>query len=395
VKTSCSLLALCAVLGSAHSLADSATIEAGIFDITPTLLLDTQYDDNITQQVDADKRHSVVSILAPSVEAVADNGAQRYTLGYAFTGGRYASSHVDDFADNTLTAGVAWTLNQRNTLELNAEYFDGHEDRGTNDFSDGADSPDELKEQIVTATYTLGGETSRARLVTELQSLDSEYTNNRDLTESRDRKDLKLGSTFYWRVGGKTDLLLEATQTDIDYDRDPAALANAFDTLDSELTTLMAGVTWEATAKTTGTFKIGQDKRDYTDTDRQNSDNTSWYLSVDWSPLTYSVVSFSSAQEATENSGNYIDSESYGVSWTHNWSQSFSSNAFYEIADETHDGELLGREDELTDYGVRVDYAMRRWLNVGVSYTFADRESNVADRNYERNITALHLQMSL
>jgi len=385
-------------LASGHALAvQPASIEAGIFDVTPSLSLDTKYDDNITQTLDADKIHSVVTVIAPGVQAVADNGEQRYTLGYQLLGGSYASSHVDDYADNRFNAGFDWSLNHRNKLELSAEYFDGHEDRGSNDFSDGSAAPDELTEETLAATYTYGNESSKGRLVANIQNFDREYTNNRDLTEGRDRKDLKVSATFYWRVAGKTDLLVEASKTDIDYVNDPASVANGFDTLDSDLKKLLVGVTWEATAKTSGTVKVGQATKSFDDADRQEASNTSWEANVQWAPKTYSVLAFNTARRADESSGdgNYIDAEDYGVSWSHEWGNKITSNAYYSITDEDYADDASGRQDDLTNYGVRVDYEMRRWLSLGLSASYSDRDSNDASNNYERNITALHLQLSL
>lgn len=395
MKTSYSVLALCATLGSAHVMAAPATIQAGIFELTPELSLETKYDDNITKQTDADKRHSLVALLNPSLQAVADNGEQRYTLGYAFEGGSYASSSVDNYADNRLNAGFDWTLNHRNKLSLSADYFDGREDRGTNDFSAGAASPDELIEEKLGASYTFGGETSKGRLVAVLESLDKEYSNHRELTAGRDRKDLKAGATFYWRVAGGTDVLIEATQTDIDYVNDPAVVVGDLDTLDSELNELFVGVTWLATAKTQGTIKVGQTERDYADTDRENSSNTSWDMNVLWSPLSYSTFTFTAARKATESSGNYIDGDAYGVEWNHQWSDALTSKVHYKLAVEDQTDLDVGRTDDLNEYGVRVDYAMRRWLSLGLSFDYSDRDSNRNNFDYERNVTALHFKASL
>jgi len=398
VKTSCSVLTLCTVLASAQALAvQPAKIEVGIFDVVPFLTVDSKYDDNITQTLDEDKIHSLVTVLAPSVEAVADNGEQRYTLGYAFSGGSYASSHADDFADNRFNAGFDWAFNHRNKLALSAEYFDGHEDRGTNEFSDGATGPDELTEQTLSATYTFGAESSKGRLIAHLENFDREYSNNRLLTQLRDYEKVEAGATFLWRVGGKTDLLIEATKADFDYLNDIAPIAGGLDTLDSELTKYLVGVTWEATAKTSGTIKVGHVKKTFDDADRKQASNTNWDVNVEWAPKTYSIITLTSAARTDESSGSgsYIDAEDYGISWGHSWSQKISSNAYYNISDETYVDDFAGRQDDMTRYGVRVDYEMRRWLSVGLSAGYSERDSNDASNNYERNITALHFQLSM
>jgi hypothetical protein len=44
---------------------------------------------------------------------------------------------------------------------------------------------------------------------------------------------------------------------------------------------------------------------------------------------------------------------------------------------------------------MRIDYAMRRWLGLGLSLNNIDRDSNVDTFVYERQQIVLHVQLSL
>ncbi len=379
---------------------EPATIKAGIFDVVPVLSLDQRYDDNIFSQPE-DEKESWVTVLTPSVTAQADLGTVAVELGYQHTAGFYESSSDDNFNDDKVNGLVSWELNHRNQLDVSATYNDAHEDRGSG-FTQGAgalsiEEPDTFEELTYDAKYTFGSETSTGRLVLNLTDYSKEYTNHRDSTRGRDRDDLTAGATFYWRVGGATDVLLEAKQTDIDYVKDPAVVVGDFDTLDSTTTKYLVGVTWEATAKTTGIVKVGQAKKDFDDNDRNDFSGSSWEAEVQWSPLTYSTLSLNTSREPRETNGvgSFIDAETYGVSWQHSWTNRLSSNVYYNFSDEVYKGAAAKREDEITSYGLRVDYNMRRWLDLGFSVGYSEKDSTGEAFEFKRNQAALHLTVSL
>lgn len=396
-----SLLALAAAIVSTNALAlEPATIKVGVFDVVPAVGIDQRYDDNIFSQA-SDEEDSWVTVIKPAVSATADFGSVEVELAYQHTAGYYDNSSDDNFNDNRLEANLSWELNHRNQLDLKAIYNDSHEDRGTG-FSEGVgaggiDEPDTFEETTVDAKYTYGGDTSRGRLVLNLANYSKDFTNHRDLTRGRDRDDFKTGATFLWRVGGKTDVLAEVRRTDIDYVSDPADVVGVFDTLDSVATKYLLGVTWEATAKTQGSIKVGQAKKDFDDSDRDDFSGTSWEVGVQWAPKTYSVLSLNTAREdrETNGTGNFIDAETFGLGWEHNWTDRFSSNVYYNLEQETYEDDAAGREDDLTSYGVRFDYEMRRWLELGVSAVYSERDSNLNGFDFERNQVTLHLLMSL
>ncbi|MGH1373382.1 MAG: outer membrane beta-barrel protein [Cellvibrionaceae bacterium] len=394
-------LALATAIASVNVQAiEPSVIKVGVFDLVPAIGLDQRYDDNIFSQA-SDEQESWVTVLTPSVQASADLGSVELELAYQHAAGIYENSSDDNYNDNAVSAALSWELNHRNQLDLSTTYNDGHEDRGTG-FSQGAgagaiDEPDTFEEVTVDAQYAYGGETSRGRLVLDISNYSKEFTNHRTTTRGRDRDDLATGATFLWRVGGKTDVLAEVKRTDIDYVSDPASTAGSFDTLDSTATKYLVGVTWEATAKTQGSIKVGQEKKDFDDSDRDDFSGTSWEVGIQYSPKTYSILSLNTAREAreTNGTGSFIDAEDYGINWQHSWTDSLTSTLFYSFSEESYEDDITGREDEISGYGLRLDYNMRRWLDLGLSAVYNERDSNLDSFDYERNQVTLHLLMSL
>lgn len=393
-----SVLALTVAIGTAqvHAL-EPAAIEAGVFNLVPTLSVEQRYDTNILSQPD-DELESWVTVLAPSVQAQAQLDKVKIQFGLVNTTGIYERSSDDNYNDTRVNADVSWELNHRNQLDFSAVYNNTHEDRGTG-FSQGAsagriDEPDEYTEVTYAGKYTYGSETSRGRLVLGLTDYDKLYTNHRETTRGRDRHDVGGSATFYWNVGGRTNVLLEAQQKDINYDNDPVG---GLGTLDSTQTKYLAGVTWEATAKTTGIVKLGQARKDFDSNQRKDFTGSSWEAEVQWAPRTYSVISLNTSREPRETTGmgNFIDAETYGINWRHGWTNRITSNVFYNISEESYEKAAVKRSDDLTSYGVRVDYNLLRWVDVGLSANYSEKESNLNQFDYERNQIALHLNISM
>jgi hypothetical protein len=385
-----SLAVLIAVVGSSSVYAASpAAIKVGVFNVTPTLAVDVKHDDNIFTSATGEET-SAITVLKPNVTAEAKLGHTDLVLGYEHAAGIFANSGGtgdDDFNDNNLFGDVVWELNSKNELAFGAAFNQGHEDRGS-EGSGAVPTPDEFDETLLDAKYTYGSESSKGRIELDVNSLDREFTNNRTSTTDNDREDLDVGATFFLKVANKTRVLFEIRNVDVDFD-DPSV------TRDSDTDKYNVGLNWDATAKTSGTVKVGQIKKDFDDSATTDVTLDSWEAAVDWAPKSYSVVSFNTSRSAKESSsqGSFIDSKLYSVNWQHEWSNRLKSSLSASLDEESYEGTT--REDETNTYGVRFDYEMRRWIDIGFSLNYTDVESTDAASAYDRTQVGLHLVMGL
>jgi len=53
------------------------------------------------------------------------------------------------------------------------------------------------------------------------------------------------------------------------------------------------------------------------------------------------------------------------------------------------------RADDVTTYGVAVNYQMRRWLILNAGVNSSDKDSNLAQFNNKRNVMSIGAQISL
>jgi uncharacterized protein (PEP-CTERM system associated) len=160
----------------------------------------------------------------------------------------------------------------------------------------------------------------------------------------------------------------------------------------------LIGAKWEATAKTTGIFKIGRSTKDFAGSSRASGSSSTWQSAIRWSPLTYSIVDISltrNANETTGGYGDYILNTTSGLKWTHQWSSRTSTDVVASYATDSYKGLLIPRNDNIQTYGANLNYRMRRWLTASGGYTHTIRDSDQSQFDYKRNVFMLFLTGTL
>ncbi len=129
----------------------------------------------------------------------------------------------------------------------------------------------------------------------------------------------------------------------------------------------------DATAKTSGTFKIGREKKDFKKSIYRDKTTGMWEAGITWAPLTYSTFTLNTRRGFDEGEDNASTiKRKHPLGWKHNWMERLYSEASYARGDRKYQ-ESSGH-DKRDDYGLSFTYQARRWLDVGVGYTYADND---------------------
>ncbi len=349
---------------------------------TPTLQVSESYDDNI-RAVEDNAESSWVNGITPTFVLEAQGRQGTYALTYSADNQSYASSHNDDHTDHHLDADADFEFNSRNQLKLNAGY-DKVENLATDTQST---EPDKFTTSNVGGVYTYGAETARAQIDLGANYQELRYQNTDRLNADKERDTTALSTTGYYRISPMTRVLLEARHTDYDY------LTNT--DLNSNNVGLLGGVTWDATAKTTGTIKIGAEKKRFDNSRYDDVNGSMWEAGVSWSPRTYSTFNLKTRRGFDEgyDGAEVIKSQSTTISWDHEWLDRLSSEVSYNYTDKQYQG--IDRDDKIDTFGLGLTYEMRRWLDVGIGYKYAEDDSSAVGESYERNIYAVSFTASL
>ena len=335
------------------------------------------YDSNVLLSKN-NERSSKFGVLSPGFRVDARSPHSVLQLDQQWQIGRYADSHNDDYNDNSTHASADVAFNQRTFGRAGFDYISGHDPRGSTDRAI-SPKPDEYKVFSPNATFAFGAPGAQGRVETYYSFARKRYDNNRSVTIFSDRDTSEYGAAFYMRVGPKTYGLVEARQTDIDY-----KVANANSGRERRF---YGGVSWEATALTTGTLKVGQLKREF-DGPVPSQTATSWEGYVTWAPRTYSTFQLLTSRQTSESTGlgHFILTEAWQLSWNHQWTNVWQTGVSGRWQRDEYQG--FDRRDDTSVLGLRVGYKARRWLTLGAEYTYTKRDSNL-NFDYDKNFYLL------
>lgn len=355
------------------------------FFILPYLGLAAGYDDNLFLS-NRNEKSSTLYVMSPGFKIDARNPNSVIQLGYQAQIGRYGQSKDDDYVDQTARAQFDLALDRRNFLRLGLDHLRNHDPRGSTDRPI-AGTPDRYRLTNPYVTYAFGAPGAAGRVEVYYNYADKKYLTNRETTAGGDRNTEEFGGAFYVRVMPRTYAMAEARETRIGY-RLPSS------PFDAHERRIYGGISWEATAATTGTVKVGSLKRRF-DSDLPEFSGTSWEAIVTWAPRTYSKFDFYTARQTNESTGlgNFILSSIAGASWNHAWTSVISTGVDYRYQKDEYQG--FDRSDKTNSLGLKVGYRFRRWLTLGAEYSHTQRDSNVPTFEYDKNLYLLTATASM
>ncbi|MBA7668291.1 hypothetical protein ES703_76401 [subsurface metagenome] len=202
----------------------------------------------------------------------------------------------------------------------------------------------------------------------------------------------EVGFDLFYRFLPLTSVLAEYAYTNRNNDD------KKLPSTDSDSQRLWLGLTWEATAKITGTIKGGYVYRNY-DGDIDDFDGFGMKGDINYELTSYSTISYegfrrvvdtSVTQEESAYGADYI-STGGSLSLKHKLTHKITASADVSyVNDHYREKGIYGkkRDDDRIGLGVGVDYQVQDWLGCEVSYSYVDNDSNVDVEEYRTNIIA-------
>lgn len=372
---------LMAASGNALAI-EAASIDLGGVEFTPTVVLTEGYNDNF-RETGSNEESSWITGISPTFVLAAKDRVNLYSVTYAINSETYHSSRQDDNVDHHLDLDAHMEFSSRTRMDLNAGY-DRVEDVAD---TETAGINDKYHTYNIGGVYGYGAQSATMQLEFGANHEWKRYDND-GLNANLERDTTSLSTTAYYRVAPKTRALAEVRYTDYDY-----KLSSS--TLDSDSVAYLLGVTWDATAKTSGTAKFGWSTKEFDDASKDDADKSTWEVGVNWAPRTYSTFTLNTrraVEEGSEGAENYIDTTNTSVNWNHQWSSYLSSDLSYAFINEDYETD---REDDTDQFGAGLTYDVRRWMSVGVGYQYKDVDSSDAGESYDRNLYQVTLTVGL
>ncbi|WP_279246135.1 outer membrane beta-barrel protein [Candidatus Litorirhabdus singularis] len=343
------------------------------------------YEDNV-YRTRSDEQNDAIAVLKPELSWNEVWSASRLAVNYLGDFGRYHAESDLDYNNNSINA----YLMLEHSTKLRSAFTLGHERKvdkpGTTDaLSVQGERPDKWNNSEVGVTVDYGTAGSQGQLVLDTLYSERRYTNNDQ--EFRDYDGAGAMLTFYYRVTSATRLLLEADYIDYDFTEEDALGGDQ----SGDDAKLLAGLTWDVTAKTTGVFKIGYRSRNYDDARFSEQQGLALFLDASWRPDIHTTVIFGAGKD-NQNSGQRGAGGSvraYGyVAAIRDITDLTRFKVDFKFTNDEFEN-FANRKDKRWDAGVGLEYSLLNWLDVGVAYRVQNRESNVDIFDFRSNAIML------
>ena len=217
------------------------------------------------------------------------------------------------------------------------------------------------------------------------KNLDYDYKRVDSLSS---RNDHIFDITGFYKILPKTRALAEYSFTKLNYDNDSASSGRANE--------FLIGLQGELTQKTTGSVKTGYQSRNY-------DGYTDWNEPVSYANVRYRVSEKTlldmlierKAVESTYTTQNFYETDILSCKLAHDVTA--KTSAYFKIMYNydkypVQTTASARRKDDIWDVALGVDINSRQWFNMGASYEFQKRNSNISSNDYENNITSIYLK---
>jgi len=401
-----SLLGLTCLVGAQTANAEIAlqpqAVPFGAFVLIPTLNARTVFDDNI-YNLSSNEVSSFSQIINPNLAFVAQDRANVYKLMYNLNAAGYANDSNDSYNDHKLDLSAHIEPTARLRYDAGLAYGMLHDDRGqgvSSGFNLGQiramGEVDKYDLMTLRAGIEYGAKTARGLLVANVDLNQKNYSRNSSAL-SRDNDTLNVLLGLRTRLMPKTTFLVDYEISDTNYDKDVAQGGTA----DAKDNRILAGITWENTIQSTGKLRLGQGKRKVDGA--KDINKFTWDLGFIWKPVQFDTFNVSAgARTMDANFPNAsVENTNYSISWTHDWLDRVSSTVSlgsskddYALAPNAPAGTII-RSDDTKNYGVVMNYQMRRWLILNVGVNSSDKSSSDSQFSNKRNVMSIGAQVSL
>lgn len=351
---------------------------------------------------DAYKISSLITVASPSVLLQAYKGADEYSLAYNADVGRYAQSSSDNYVDQDLLGTAKLAFSTRASLQLSPELKAGHDERGSTYGGISTTglltaTPNTYHKTGGAGTFTYGADGSRGRIELSEDYRDVQYRNSRNFTAGLDKTLNDLSGTFYYRVSPKVSTFVQISDTRIAY-KDTST------TLSGSERDYLLGATWEATAQTTGKFKIGQLQKNFDLASRTTFKGVSWEGDIRWNPREFVYVDWVTGRKSYESTGigNFVLTTNNSLDFGYDLNA--VTRLHLNLAKVTEEFVGTPRYDSTPTYGLKAEYKLRKWLvaaaeydkNVKTSTGYAGLGGYIgASPNYTQNIFLVSIRSVL
>ncbi|VAW85184.1 hypothetical protein MNBD_GAMMA17-1780 [hydrothermal vent metagenome] len=383
VKTSTSLVAV-----SLTFLSQTIQATPHSSGFQPEIDIQLQYEDNVRRTPEQNKQSDSILVVTPKLPLLWDFGNHKLDLAYNGDYAQYSDQEALNYNDHYLNSNLLLDHSSRLNTEYELGYIREHDIPDDNNvIANLTAEPNQWKENYAKVSLSYGNSSSQGQIITRFEHKKRSYKNNN--LRFLDANRTGLSGTFYYRIAPNTRIPFKLGITRYGYQN----TIPATDPSSNEYSYL-TGLTWDATAQSTGTLQLGLLEKKYDNS--QFEDTSIFIIRLDnvWKPNTYTKVVFGAIRDTQESlqafSRAYIQNRLHTeVSHMVTPRTALLLGIRYTIA-KTDD--LAAINDDRVNIRLEAKHSLRRWLNIGAAYKYVERDSNLNSLDFKTNIFMLNIQ---
>jgi hypothetical protein len=382
VKIQKIILAICLITYTLSNTTTNAQDRQGLL-LNAALKL--QNDNNVLRKVEPTSDSSIQ--ISPDIKYLTLTG--KHILAFSYEGEYAAYNDYSElnYDNHDLSLLGHFDHSLKIDTEFKISYKDEIEEPGTNNSASSLINEfNQTDKKQAAAKFYYGTRKSIGQLVLGIDHSENRYNNNFQNYRDVDRNTLT--GTFYYRIAPKTRLLFQASVADYNYQ-----IKSQFPDQSSKENYYLAGVEWDITAKTSGTFKIGYQSKNFEQDVYNDITGLSYMLDMIWKPNTYTKIKLGASKMTRESSQQLTSAfitNTYSINAEHAITPRTELKGQY-----TYDNDDIvssqNRTDERHNITLGINHSLLTWLNVSLDYKYIERSSDFEVYNYKANIIGLSL----
>ena len=349
-----------------------------------------EYSDNVLNN--SKNISDTAIILNPKVRYLAPIGKHDFIFSYRGEFTNYLKDSNLNYNAQKLGARLLLDHSNKINTEFSLGYDKINEAPGsTNSSTQDLTEFNQYSDKSALAKFYYGQRKSLGQFVFDYKYVNRSYLNNNQ--SYRDVEQNQFSATFYYRVAPKTRLLFQAVNENYDYEDRIFTSGKIFNQSNTN-NLFLTGVEWQATAKSSGTFKIGYRDKDYDDVMFNDTSGLSYTLDMLWKPNTFTRLNLMASRQGSEsaelNEAGFIKT-TYSLAASHDITARTLVNAKYTF----NNNDIIsdsGRSDKRHTLKLGFNHSLRKWLNIKLAYKYQEKSSTLERFNFKSNTISISLE---
>lgn len=388
-----SVLATCLLLSTNAIAVESKPHKFGATEVDAVITSSLGYGDNVFRGSSNETSTGIFSIQ-PIIQAIRETTEQKITFGYEGNGVVFFDSSDDNYLSNKLSGDYVRKLNDVSEFGFGVGFEDGSTVRGT-DISEGTngsvDGATEFTRKDISLRYGIGSAKVGPSLDLSYNYTDLEFDNFQAINQGRDYKLDNLSARLGYQYSVATKFFVDLGYSDFNYDSASNFLGSS---LDNSEQSFLVGVSWKMSRLTSGEVSVGTVDKDF-DNFQDPTSFTSWKAQLEWTPSPRDTITLEGFSRPFEQAGTglFQDVDQTSIEWARELSRKLSVSGGVTIG--SVDFGSVQRDDDFDTLKLGLLYRSGRYSEWAVNYEREEKDSNLAQFDYETNTVYLSYSLSL